>query len=215
MVIRALVYYQNWKIMKHLILLIAAVAVALVSTTVGAAIPLVFLVNGNTAAGRPTIEGTTNLPDGAELMVTLSRKASSYMAQDKLKVQGSKFKSNQFSDRSSPLLPGKYVLEVTGPITAVQSAAGALGENYSNFSGPLLKRGKFGTTLQYEATLLIPGQSNSAVDAAARKTAAEEKVAWLRKSCAEIPGISERMTGKKMTQTQRDATVKECLAEIK
>ena len=190
-------------------------AIAFISSAAGAATPLIFLVTSNAATGRPTIEGTTNLPDGAELMVTLSRKASSYMAQDQFKVQGGKFKSTQFTDHFSPLLPGKYVLEVTGPITAVQPAGTALGENYSNFSSPLLKRGKYGTTLRYETTLVIPGQSNSAADTAARKTASEDKVAWLRKSCTEIPGITERMTGKMMTQSAREASVRECLAGIK
>jgi hypothetical protein len=194
---------------------VAGIAIAFVSTAAGAATPLVFLVTGNTATGRPVIEGTTNLPDGAELMVTLSRKANSYMAQDTLKVQGGRFKSNQFTNRFSPLLPGQYVLEVSGPITAVQPAASALGDNYSNYSGPLLKRGKYGTTLRYETTLVIPGQSNSAADAAARKAAEEDKAAWLRRSCTEIPEISERLTGKRMTRSDRDAAVKECLAGIK
>ena len=192
-----------------------AIAIAFMSSVAVAAPPLVFLVTGNAATGRPTVEGTTNLPDGAELMVTLSRKASGYMAQDQFKVQGGKFKSNQFTDHYSPLLPGKYVLEVSGPITAVQSAARALGDNYSNFSGPLLKRGKYGTTLHYETTLVVPGQSNSAADAAARNAAAEDKVVWLRKSCTEIPGIAERMTGKPMTRTDREALVRKCLADIK
>jgi len=35
---------------------------------------------------KPTVVGTTNLPDGMELMVTLSRSASSYMARAKTKV---------------------------------------------------------------------------------------------------------------------------------
>lgn len=192
-----------------------AIGVSLLSLGAQAATPLVLLVTGNTANGRPIIEGTTNLPDGTELLVSLSRKASSYMAQDKLKVRDGKFKSVQFTDHFSPLLPGKYVLELTGPITAVQPVANALGENYSNFSGQLLKRTKFGTTLQYEKTLVIPGQTSSSADAAARKAAEADRIAWLRKSCAEIPGISERLTGKVMSQSARQAAVSNCLAEIK
>lgn len=190
-------------------------AIALLSTAAGAATPLVFLVTGNTATGRPFIEGTTNLPDGTELMATLSRRSSSYIAQNSFKVQGGKFKSTTFSNHFAPLIPGKYVLKVTGPITAVQPVAQALGDNYSNFTGPLLKRGEYGTTLQYETVLVIPGQSDSVADAAARKAAEADKVTWLRKSCSEIPGISERLTGEKMSQSERDATVKDCLADIK
>ena len=37
----------------------------------------------NEGDGKPTIIGTTNLPDGIELMITIARKESRYMAQDK------------------------------------------------------------------------------------------------------------------------------------
>lgn len=195
--------------------LTTAIVFTFVASVVMAATPLVFLVTGDTATGRPTVEGTTNLPDGAELTVTVSRKTSGYRAQDQFKVQGGKFKSAQFTAHGAPLLPGRYVLEVTGPISAVQSVARALGDNYSNFSGPLLKRGKYGTTLHYEMALVIPGQSSSAADTAARKVAAEERVAWLRKSCTEIPGIAERMTGKPMSRTDREASVRKCLVDTK
>lgn len=40
---------------------------------------------------KPVIAGTTNLPSGTELMVTLQRKESKYMAQDKVKVKGGSF----------------------------------------------------------------------------------------------------------------------------
>ena len=172
------------------------IMIALAAADASAATPLILLVTGSAENGRPTIEGTTNLPDGAELMVTLSRRESSYMAQDKLSVKNGRFKSSQFSNSSAPLLPGKYTLEVTGPIAAVQSVSRALGDNYSNYSGPLLRRGRYGTTLKYESKLQIPGQTSSAADAAARKTAAAERVAWLRKSCIEIPPTAERLTGK-------------------
>ena len=33
---------------------------------------------------RPVVKGETNLPDGTELMVTVSRKESSYSAQDQV-----------------------------------------------------------------------------------------------------------------------------------
>ncbi|HXX80751.1 MAG TPA: hypothetical protein VEI46_04330, partial [Thermodesulfovibrionales bacterium] len=36
---------------------------------------------------KPVIVGTTNLPDGIELIVTIRRKESSYMAQSKTRVK--------------------------------------------------------------------------------------------------------------------------------
>ena len=163
------------------------------------------------------VEGTTNLPDGTELLLTISRKASGYMAQDKFNVHGGKFKSSQFSNHGTPFIPGRYVVELVGPLAAVQPASvrAAIGDNYANFSSPLLKRGSFGMTLRYEAPLVIPGQSDSAADRAARKQAEQDKVAWMRKSCAEIPAIAERLSGQQMTGAKRDAAVKDCLAGVK
>ena len=86
-----------------------------------------------------------------------------------------------------------------------------MGTDYANFSSPLLKRGKLGTTLEYRTTLAIPGQSSSVADVAARKAAEQDKALWLKKSCGEIPGIRELLTGKKMSRTESEAFIKDCL----
>jgi hypothetical protein len=191
---------------------LVAFAIVLSSTSAAASTKLIFTVTGNATEGRPIVEGVTNLPDGTQLLLTLSRAASGYNAQDKLSVQNGRFRSGQFSNRGEPLLPGSYSLELVGPVTAVQPTASALGKDYANFTSALLKRGKFGATLEYRATLAVPGQSNSAADAAARRTADQERVAWLRKSCSEIPGISERLTGKKISKSDAETLVKDCIA---
>ena len=36
---------------------------------------------------KPIVTGVTNLPDGTDLMITISRTESQYMAQDKVKVK--------------------------------------------------------------------------------------------------------------------------------
>src|SRR4051812_17251776 len=102
---------------------IAAVAMLAAASVVCGAVPLTFITVGNAVDGRPIVEGTTNLPDGTELMVTLSRKSSSYRAQDKFKVRGGQFRSAQFSNRGSPLMPGVYDLEISSPIAAFQPAS--------------------------------------------------------------------------------------------
>lgn len=65
---------------------------------------------------KPTIVGTTNLPDGIELMITLSRKENQYLAQDKTKVNGGTFRAGPFSEKGVGLNPGTYTLEVTTPL---------------------------------------------------------------------------------------------------
>ena len=129
-----------------------------------AATPLVFQVTGNVESGKPVVHGVTNLPNGTVLMATLERADRTYLAQDKFSVQGGRFKSMQFTSDGGPLPPGKYQLEVMAPVTAVQpvSARVAIGDNYSKYAGPLLKKGKFGTVLKYESTLLVPQMSKPA-----------------------------------------------------
>ncbi|EGK72662.1 hypothetical protein METUNv1_01072 [Methyloversatilis universalis FAM5] len=125
-------------------------------------------------------------------------------------MQDGRFKSSPFSDRGGALLPGSYTIELVGPITAVQPTARALGPDYKNFSSPLLKRGKLGTTLEYRNTLKIPGQSSSVADANARRVAEQEKAAWVKTSCADIPAIKEQLTGKKMAPPEHEKFLKDC-----
>ena len=136
-----------------------------------AATPLLFEVTGNVESGKPVVHGVTNLPNGTVLMATLERPDGGYMAQDKFTVQGGRFKSVRFTSDGGPLPPGKYQLELMAPVTAVQpvSARVAIGDNYSKYAGPLLKKGKFGTVLKYESTLLVPSPSKSSADRAPRK----------------------------------------------
>lgn len=72
---------------------------------------------------RPVVVGSTNLPDGTELMVTVARKEIGYMAQDKARVSEGKFQAGPFSRRGAGLSPGNYNLEVLTPYAAVQPAA--------------------------------------------------------------------------------------------
>lgn len=136
-----------------------------------AATPLVFEVNGNVEAGKPIVQGVTNLPNGTVLMASLERPDSGYMAQDKFTVQGGRFKSVRFTSDGGPLPPGKYQLELMAPVTAAQpvSARVAIGDNYSKYTGPLLKKGAFGTVLKYESTLLVPRAPKPAADRQPRK----------------------------------------------
>ena len=142
--------------------------------------PVRMSATANAPQGKPTIVGVANLPDGTELLVTISRQASGYQAQDKTSVLNGSFRSSQFSDKNQPLLPGKYQANIVAPLAAVQPSAvrAAVGENYSNFGGPLIKRSRFGTTIEYTTTFVIPGQSNSQADLAARRSQSHALWDW-------------------------------------
>ena len=137
-----------------------------------AATPLVFEVNGNVESGKPIVQGVTNLPNGTVLMASLERPDRGYLAQDRFTVQGGRFKSVRFTSDGGPLPPGKYQLELMAPVTAVQpvSVRVAIGDNYSKYAGPLLKKGTFGTVLKYESTLLVPQAPKSVAERKPRKS---------------------------------------------
>ncbi|PWB82136.1 MAG: hypothetical protein C3F08_00415 [Candidatus Methylomirabilota bacterium] len=57
------------------------------------------------AADKPVVIGTTNLPEGTELMVTVKRSESGYMAQDKTRVSNGGFRVGPFSQGGRSVEP--------------------------------------------------------------------------------------------------------------
>jgi hypothetical protein len=95
---------------------------------------------------KPTIVGTTNLPDDIELMITLSRKENEYMAQDKTKVNRGAFRAGPFSQKGIGLNPGTYTLEISMPMAELQPPATwpVIGNDGAKLQGPLAKKSKYG-----------------------------------------------------------------------
>ena len=98
---------------------------------------------------KPKITGETNLPDGTELMISLSGKTVKYDGQDKAKVQSGKFESSEFSLDGKNLQAGQYDIDVVMPIPAVQSPSvrAVIGEKGENLKGSLVKQGDLGVTV--------------------------------------------------------------------
>jgi hypothetical protein len=69
---------------------------------------------------QPIFHGATNLPEGSELMLTLSRPESGYVAQAKMSVVAGHFTTEQFSAGHHPLNPGRYKLEVSMSMAGLQ-----------------------------------------------------------------------------------------------
>jgi len=72
---------------------------------------------------RPIVAGTTNLPEGTALIVSLSRQESTYNGQAKATVVGGKFQAGPFSQKGGPLNAGKYLVWVSGSLAALQPAS--------------------------------------------------------------------------------------------
>lgn len=89
--------------------------------------------------GRPRFTGRTNLPDGMELIVTLEDPSLVYMAQDKVTVAAGHFRTVAFSDDYDPVVPGSYLIEITGSAAAQpQQVKALIGSHGQLMRGPFV-----------------------------------------------------------------------------
>lgn len=108
--------------------------------------------------GKVIFEGTTNLPDEAELLVTLSNE-DGYRAQAKMSVENGKFTTEQFSNQGDQLESGTYTVDVSMGIVSTQSEAvqKVIGEESEHLTGDLVEYGEFGKSVNYTKALDIDG----------------------------------------------------------
>lgn len=95
---------------------------------------------------KPRVIGYTNLPDGTELSVTLSRKEIGYSASAKAVVTAGKFETDIFTAFGNMLPPGEYQIMIGMAAASFQPepAQSALGENGENLRGKYVKENKMG-----------------------------------------------------------------------
>lgn len=113
-------------------------------------------VNPIISNGMIVIQGTTNLPEGTQLMLSLN--GSGYMAQDSVSVSDGTFTSSQFSDKRNSLASGTYTLEISTPTANVQpsSVQEAIGKNGRNLKGSLVTFDEvWGNTVDYKTDIKI------------------------------------------------------------
>jgi hypothetical protein len=171
---------------------------------------------------RPTIYGATNLPDGTRLIVTMVRTESKYMAQDDVTVRNGQFKTAAFSSQGQPLNPGTYGVRVTMSLADLQDASvrAIIGAKGERMSGPLVKRGAPGPTIEYASSFVVPGVANAQLDAKARQKAEEDLRQWIVKSCEDNVDLVNRMlraglvTGREVLGPDREKRVADCTREM-
>lgn len=86
---------------------------------------------------RLIFRGTSNLPTGTLLMLSLRCSENSYFAQDKVSINSAEFYSNGFTSKGERISNGIYSLNITSPIFSVQSeeAKAFLGNRCRNLTG--------------------------------------------------------------------------------
>jgi len=137
---------------------------------------------------RPVVTGKTNLPDGTELMVRISRAHSNYSAGTKVKVASGAFRSEQFSQHGDDLNPGTYKVEISMPGAPLQTDAvrAVIGMKGEKLSGPLVRKGIVGKVVDYGTTFSVGRGRSEAADQTARSNEALHRARWVQESCRDI-----------------------------
>lgn len=101
--------------------------------------------------GRVVVAGETNLPDGTELLISLSNESVGFTAQDKAIVSNGKFLAGPLGPKSG-LAAANYVVEVMMPVPSAQpeSVQAIVGNEGQYLTGPLVKDSSWGgKTVEY------------------------------------------------------------------
>lgn len=164
---------------------------------------------------KPVIVGTTNLPDGIELMITLQRKESNYMAQDKANVSGGSFQVGPFSQNGASLNPGTYTLEVSMPLANFQPPPTwpVIGKDGAKLQGPLAKNSMFGgKVVEYRTSFNVGGGASAEKDNAARALVDKDKHEWWLNSCKYSCDTTQNLANKQGAPRNWNLCYNKCVA---
>lgn len=107
--------------------------------------------------GGSVVRGTTNLPNGTTLMLSLRQQATKYFAQSKATVADGRFTSEPFSKNGAALAKGDYELDIVMPLASLQPEAvqKVIGKKCELVSGPLVKVSGLGKTVEFSKTVQV------------------------------------------------------------
>ncbi len=171
---------------------------------------------------QPIFHGATNLPDGSELMLTLSRPEILYMAQAKMSVVAGHFTTEQFSAGQHPLNPGRYKIEVSMSIAQLQpkQVQAVIGDQGQRMTGKFVTPAiGGGSVFDYVNERQLGGAANASLDATARAQAVVDLREWLVDSCTSNVDFvnaavrSGVVTGRQILGAERQAKIGACTAE--
>lgn len=130
---------------------------------------------------RVVLSGETNLPDGTIIMTSVSDRSTDFLGQERVTVNQGRFRSSSFGPAGG-LPPGIYTAGATMPIPRVQTpeVRSIIGDDGENLVGPLVERGKLGTTVSIEERFQIGSDAEVARQGERRKQAVSEATAILR-----------------------------------
>jgi len=109
--------------------------------------------------GDVIVSGSTSLPDGMNLIISLRSSNGDFFAQDKVTVSGNFYESNGFSNKGKPLSTGKYKVTITSSLMMLQpkSVRRKLGSSGSDIPADIRKKSSFSDdyTVGYSVNTMI------------------------------------------------------------
>lgn len=110
------------------------------------------------------VEGETNLPDYAEIMIIVT--AEEYTGQTKTIVKNGAFKTEGFTNKGSKLPQGEYDLSISLGIPSTQDDKfiKVVGNDYEYLTGDLIKESESGKSVSYSTTFEIQGSEDDEVE---------------------------------------------------
>lgn len=176
--------------------------------------PLLLTVHVTPLTHGARLLGVTNLPDGTELMLSVSR--ASVSASQKVSVSGGRFTQDLYPNDGKPIPPGAYEVEVMTPLGDLQPdpVKVQLGSDYEALTGPLLVKDEFGRVVEYKSKVQLDGPPDATADRAARRKAYRDHVAFSEQTCRSNPDTLERLTGVRLSAEQRTQKVRDCLTSM-
>lgn len=124
-----------------------------------------------TREGMPWVLGTTNLPDGSILLVSVSRQEAAYSVQRTAVVSNRRFTAGPFSQKGGAIPPGDYDVEVVFGTAKSQPSAvrEVVGESIEKITGSLIKESSTGITARRLIRLNHGGAASPELDRRTRE----------------------------------------------
>jgi len=112
----------------------------------------------------PAIIGTTNLPDGTALLITIESRENQYLEQGKVIVQSGGFNLQIARDKRLPA--GTYTVNVLLRSGSVQpeNVRAIIGYDGRQLTGPLVREETNGVSATYSSSFTVPGHAGRSGD---------------------------------------------------
>lgn len=212
--------------MRTIRLLILALLVMATGTSTCLAFSVTVTAVAQGDPTKPTIAGTTNLPSGTKLIISVVRRERGYNAQAQSDVGANgSFTGGPFSEKGAPLAPGTYQIQVLMPVSAGQpgSVTSVIGDRGQNISRPFVRSGPagLGKIVEFKTSFAVSGKMSKSGDTTAMKKQQADEQAYFERSCYESIDTANKLVdegklrGPKLEGAERQKKIDKCLKEMR